>query len=322
MRGMNRIAALAVASTVALTACDDSGDTLTPDTHASFAIMMQPETASGVASLVAGEPSAARISLDAVESITLPIGDVEALGSGNGGWIHAGSVDASIDLMALPEDGITLVDGSLPQGTYTALRFMLTDDATITLNRDITVGRTEYEAGTHTLVIPSSEQNGVRLRSDFEVDDDGQVLTVLFDGDATVRRVTATGAGILKIAPELRVEDEDGEDAGGIDDDEDDGEDDDEVEAEGIVASVTDNGFTFEDGTGVVINADTEIGGDLLSLEALADALADGETVRAEVEGALDDDGSTIIASEVEFEVDGDDDDEDDEDDDDEDDDA
>lgn len=303
------MAVLAVATAVALTACDENGDTLRPETDGRFAIVMQPEAASGAALRAPGEPSAARIPLDAVESITLPIGDVEALGSGDGGWIHAGSVDASVDLMALPEDGITLVDGSLPQGTYTALRFMLADDATITLSRDITVGRTEYEAGTHALVIPSSEQNGVRLRSQFDVDDDGQVLTVLFDGDATVRRVTATGAGMLKIAPELRVEDEDGEDVGGIDDDEDDGEDDDEVEVDGFVASVSDDGFTFEDGTGVVINAETDIEGDLLSLQAVADALADGETVRAEVEGELDDDGTTIIASEVEFEVDDEDDD-------------
>lgn len=316
MRGINRLAVLTVASSVALTACEDSG--VIPEQEPQFAIVLQPEVATESASRVSlalsapGEPSAAQIGLDMVESIRLPIGAVEALGSGNGGWIHAGAVEASVDLMALPEDGITLVDGSLPEGSYTALRFMLTDDATITLIEDVEVGRTLYEAGTHPLRIPSSEQNGVRLRSHFDVDDDGQVLTVLFDGDATVRAVTATGAGMLIIAPELRVEDEDGDDVGEIDDDERDGED--EVEAEGFVASVTDDGFTFEDGTVVVIHDETEIAGDLLSLAAVADALAGGETVRAEVEGDLDDDGTTIIASEVEFELDedGEDDDEDD----------
>lgn len=302
MHKLNRMALLAVTALVALAACDDSGDPLTPDgDDRSFAIVMQPEASAGAALLAPSDPSAATLSLDVVESIVLPIGAVEALAAGDGGWIHAGSIDASVDLLALPAAGVTLLDSSLPQGEYTALRFLLTDVATVTLSEDVTVGRTLYEAGTHPLVIPSSEQNGVRLRAAFQVDEDGQLLTVLFDGDATLRQVTATGSGTLKIAPELRVQNEEGEDVGELDDDETDEEN--EVEAEGFVASVTETGIVLEDGTVVTIQDDTEIRGDLLSLTAVAEALVNGETVVVEAEGSLAEDGTTIIASEVDFDV-------------------
>ena len=89
------------------------------------------------------------------------------------------------------------------------------------------------------------------------------------------------------------------------------GDDDDEVDFEGIVESVdVDNGtFTLKNGTVVQLDEETKIeDGDhhdhLGSLQEVADALDAGLTVEAEGEGeVIDTDPKTILASEVEFEV-------------------
>lgn len=307
MNRLKHLAVLTALASVGLTACDDNDVVVPGGDDAPFEVVIQPESGTAAASyslMTPTETSPAIVSLSDVESIFLPIGAVEALEVG-GGWVEAGSVNATIDLLNLPDDGITLVDTFLPQGSYTALRFWLTDGATITLSDDIRVGRTTFEAGTHALEIPSADQNGVRLAAEFEVDENGQILTVLVDGDATVRHVVATGAGVLKIAPELRVQNQNGDDVGGIDDGDDDGDDEDDLEREGYVASVDGDTFTFEDGTVVRVTDDTELSGDFLTLADVASALAAGEAVEAEVEGSLDTDGTTIVASEVEFDVEG-----------------
>lgn len=88
----------------------------------------------------------------------------------------------------------------------------------------------------------------------------------------------------------------------------------DEAEVRGIVASVDVDGssVTLEDGTVILVpdqNAFEDEGeGDddehLVSLEAVAQALADGLTVKAEAEGAVQStDPLTIVAREVEFEI-------------------
>jgi len=90
------------------------------------------------------------------------------------------------------------------------------------------------------------------------------------------------------------------------------GHDDDHMDFEGIVESVdVDNGtFNLTDGTVVQLDEETKIEEDdpshhLGSLQEVADALDAGLTVKAEGEGhVVDTDPTTILASEVEFEVD------------------
>ena len=304
-----RALTLLIAASTALIACDDGadGDTITGfDDGAPFQVVLRSQDASGLqvgarsrSVVSAPDVSRATIPLDQIESITLPLGAVEAHLEG-AGWIDAGAVNDDIDLLSLPADGIELVDGDLPEGSYTGLRFFLTGQPTITLASDVTVGRTLYAAGTHDLVIPSSGETGLKLNADFVVDADGQILTVLFDGQASVRRVNATGSGTLILNPVLRVEDEDGDDVGELDDEEED--DGAEIEFEGVVASVEGDGFVLDDGTVVVIQDDTEIEGDILSLDALAAALADGEVVEAEGEGVAGD-GGVVLATELELDV-------------------
>lgn len=317
---MSRMKQMAVMAAAVMTfsACDDGA--VTPEGEAPFAVVMQPEnaTAAAVLSMARLSPegaSTATISLDKVESITLPIGDVEALstGPGGGGWIEAGSVNALVNLLDLPADGVTLAEGSLPEGEYRALRFQLTDVPTIVLNEAITVGKTDYPAGEHELVIPGADAAGMRLTADFEVTDDGQTLTVLVDGPAMVRNVIATGSGALKIAPVLRVQNQNGDDVG-----ESDGDDnEDEGEVEGLITAVAADDSTFtlvDDGRTITVAFDSEteveLGAGLDSWADVVEAFGAGTAIRAEAEGIWID-TDHLLASEVELEVDDDDDDDD-----------
>lgn len=310
---MSRIKQMAVVAAAVMTvsACDDASP-LIPEGEASFAIVLQPEnaTAGAVFSMVrlsADDASSATISLDKVESINLPIGDVEALstGAGSGGWVEAGSVDAVVDLLNLPADGVALAEGSLPEGFYRALRFQLTDVPTIVLNEDITVGRTVYPAGEHELVIPGADGAGMRLTADFEVTDDGQTLTVLVDGPAMVRNIIATGSGALKIAPVLRVQNQDGDDVG----DSDDEENEDEGEVEGLITAVEADDSTFtvvHDERTITVEFDSEteveLGEGLESWADVVNAFGAGTAISAEAEGIWVD-TDYLLASELELEV-------------------
>ncbi len=290
-------AALAALMVSSIAACDSNPSGPGSTTDAPFTVTMQSQSANGGSAMLRLMANG-RVALANVESITLPIGDVEAR-TAAGEWVSAGTVDESIDLFGLPADGVVLLDSSLPEGSYDALRFYLSGDPTITLAEDVTVGRTTYAAGTHTLVIPSADQNGIRLAASFDVGPEGQDLTVLFDGDQTVNHVTATGSGKIMIAPVLEVRNQEGEDVGGIDEGEGEGA----VQFADSVASTIENGLTLADGTVVLIDEDTRIEGDILSLAAVADALASGEGVYAEGVGSYDTDGASIIASTIELEA-------------------
>ena len=301
-----------IAAVIALSggACTDAQsltgltDELTDVPAGMFGIVVQSAPSADSSPVpTAGGPALASVSLDKVVSITLEIGRVDAKRA-DGGWVDAGVVNASLDLLNLPDEGFELLDSSLPTGEYQMLRLFLTADPTITLNTDVRVGRTTYEAGEHPLSIPSAEQNGLRLHAEFTVDAGGEILTIVVDGGATVRKVTATGSGVLKISPELQVRGEDGKKIGELEseDENEDGEELDEVE--GLVMSVGDGSFTLLDETVVRVDDHTEIDGDLFTLEAVSEALAAEEAVRAEAKGTLLDDGS-MRAVKVEFETDG-----------------
>lgn len=240
-----------------------------------------------------------RIDLDDVDHINLPIGLVEAK-QDDGPWMEAGRVDATIDLLNLPPGGIEILDSSLPLGEYEKLRLFLTAQPTITLNSSVQVGQHTFEPGDHPLAIPSSENNGVRLHVDFEVDAEGETLTIVFDGRATLRKVVATGSGMLKISPELKVRNDEGDEVGELDDD--------GFEVEGPVTGVDPDAGTFtvdDDGEEVTVVVDdgTEFEGDFATLDEVEAALMAGDPVEAEAEGTLQGDGS-LLADEVEFEID------------------
>ncbi len=309
MKSMLRRFGVVALAALALAACDDDGVTGV-DGDADLQIRMASDGSPAGAGLplssqmVAG-PNQAPLHLDVVESIILPIGSVEAHQEG-GGWVEIGAVNDDVDLLALPVEGIVLVGGDVPEGEYDRLRFFLSGQPTVVLRETVRVGRTTYEAGANPLRIPSVDQGGFRVAADFEVGgDEGEILTLVVDEDATLGHVTATGNGTLMIAPVLTVRNDDGEDVGEFDDDEDDEDDQEEVEFEGAVSAVGSSSLTLEDGTVILVDADTEFDGDLLSLAAVQEELDAGTLVEAEGEGELQADGS-ILADEIEFEVDDD----------------
>lgn len=286
---------------VAVAGCDDDdADPVVPD-DPTFALALQEASSSTALATTAngvGSPNKAVIGLELVESIILPVGEVQAQQAG-GGWVDVGSLGAVINLLNLPAEGVVVLESNLPEGSYTGLRLFLDDQPTITLSGDATVGRTTFEEGTHPLVIPSSEQSGVKLNAAFEVDDDGQTLTILHDSEGTVSRVTATGNGVLKIAPVLTVRNDDGEVVGELDEPDVEVE----VEFEGTLDTLVDGVLTLDDGTVVVVDAETELDGDILTLEDLAAVLVAGETVHVEGGGVFDTDGTTIVATTIRFDV-------------------
>lgn len=286
---------------VALAGCDDDDtDPVGPD-DPTFALALQ-EASSSAALTTAenrvGPPNRAVIGLEMVESIILPVGEVQAQQAG-GGWVDVGSLESAINLLNLPAEGVVVLESNLPEGSYTGLRLFLDDQPTITLSGDVTVGRTTFEEGTHPLAIPSSEQSGVKLNAAFEVDDDGQTLTILHDSEGSVSRVTATGNGMLKISPVLTVRNDEGEVVGELDDPEVEAD----VEFDGTLDTLVDDVLTLDDGTVVVVAAETEIDGDILTLEDVAAVLVAGETIRVEGEGVFDTDGTTVVATAIRFEV-------------------
>ncbi len=220
-----RLRKLAVVVTLVPAGCDVPSptnlvDDVTEGPAGSFGIVLQAASTPSPAPIPQG-PALATISLDGVASITLEVGSVEAKREG-GGWVTAGVVNATVELIDLPEEGLELLEGSLPTGSYEKLRLFLTAVPTITLEEDLRVGPITLEAGAHPLFIPSVEPNGLRLHAEFEVDADGEVLTIVFDASATVRKVTATGSGVVEVSPELQVKSQDGEYVGAL---EVDGED-------------------------------------------------------------------------------------------------
>ena len=220
----------------------------------------------------------------------------------DGGWVDAGTVNATVDLLNLPIEGLELLHSSLPTGEYEMLRLFLTAEPTITLRADIRVGRTTFAAGEHPLSIPGSDENGLRLHAKFVVDAGGEILTIVVDGRATVRKVTATGSGVLKISPDLQVRGEGGEEVGELESERENDHGKELEKVKGLVLSVGDGSVTLMDETVVRVDDHTEIDGDLFTLGAVSEALAVGEAVRAEAKGRFLEDGSLL---EVEFETEG-----------------
>jgi len=315
MRNVRRFLPLATIIALVATACSDGGDDpagvqdeFASSQVAAFGIVLEAEqdgatsvqnSASSSLRAVDDGLARARITLGKVDHIYLPLGSVQAK-QDDGPWMDAGSVDATIDLLNLPPGGIEVLDASLPVGEYEKLRFFLTAQPTIVLNSTVQVGQHTFEVGEHPLSIPSSDNNGVRLHAEFEVDAEGETLTISFDGPASLRKVVATGSGMLKIAPELKVRNEDGDDVGGMDEE--------EFEVEGPVTSVDPDAGTFtvdDDGeeVTVLVDGDTEFEGDFASLEEVETAFNAGDPIEAEAEGTLQGDGS-LLADEVKFEID------------------
>ncbi|MEW5926435.1 MAG: DUF4382 domain-containing protein [Gemmatimonadota bacterium] len=207
-----------LAGVFALGGCDDGGATAAQPAETRVLLARGGTAAAGAAALSAGL-AAAPVSLqDDVSAIEVRVTAVQALraggdAEGEGGWATLRlAAPAMLDLLKLPTDaasgGVEIAREGLAQGTYGHVR-LLVDSATITFKREVKVGQAVYAAGRETpLTIPSGK---IRTPVEFTVGaQSGATIKLVFDADASVKKVTATGASRVMMPPVIsarRVQD-------------------------------------------------------------------------------------------------------------------
>lgn len=215
-----------VALTTTLAAC---GDGTGPGDSAEMEVRLSSDAAIAggtVASVLGGSAAGmGSIALDAVDSITITLTGIEAIRVTDGEESMVtlslqGEGTGRIDLLDLPvqpageddldDEGTTvrLARGDVPAGTYNGLRLRYdVETASISLNRDVTVGQHTFTAGTHTLVVPSGAQTGIKVPFQSLVIGDGTEgdVLLLFEAGTTVQNVVATGSGKLMMPPVLKA---------------------------------------------------------------------------------------------------------------------
>jgi hypothetical protein len=147
--------------------------------------------------------------MDNVEALEVSISRIEARRSGGpeaGGepWISIGlETPVLVDLLTLPADyerGLLVAREELPAGTYGQLRLNISE-ASVVFRNSFRVGNTAYAAGERIpLTVPSGR---IALQgATFTVTEEaGAEIGVVFDPDASVRKIVATGSGKLSISP-------------------------------------------------------------------------------------------------------------------------
>jgi hypothetical protein len=136
-------------------------------------------------------------------------GDGEGEGEGGGGWISLDVSDVPFDLIALPttsQPGLVIATGTLPAGSYRKVRLFVSDTA-VRFNTTIQIGAAfTFEPNvTYPVRIPSGEQSGIKTDIGFTVSAEGGVVGLVFDEEATLANITATGNGQVILAPVIHA---------------------------------------------------------------------------------------------------------------------
>lgn len=207
--------AVALAAMVVLTACGD-GTSPAGTGEAQVVMSSTDDFASSVATSVAtSTPMVAQsATLDQVASITVDVERVDVRPAGSqssaaGPWVSLDlTTTTSLDLMDLGATGVQIAADDVQAGDYRGVRLFLAN-ATITFNEDVTFGSGPEEqtfAGgvAHDLIIPSSEQTGVKIpEASFTVEEDATgSVEITFDPAASVQNVNLSAEGIM-MAPVL-----------------------------------------------------------------------------------------------------------------------
>ncbi|HEX9631380.1 MAG TPA: DUF4382 domain-containing protein [Gemmatimonadales bacterium] len=219
-------ASLAVLGAAVGAACQGQpGD---PDATAAVSVTMQRVGAGTAAQAAAGWFASAtggmgRIDLATVDSLMVTLDRIEFLpavqdegdengenGDGEGGgWVSLDVEDVRFDLLALPttdETGIVLVTGELPVGDYLRVRLFVTDPM-VWFNTPIQLGQAftfDPDVG-YDVFIPSGDQTGIKTDQGFSIPEGGGDVTLVFDENASLANVAATGNGRVILAPVIRV---------------------------------------------------------------------------------------------------------------------
>jgi len=219
-------AALAVVGAAVGVACQ--GAATDPGATAAVSVTMQRVGAGTAAQAAAGWFASAsggmgRIDLATVDSLMVTLDRIEFLpavqdegdengenGDGEGGgWVPLDVEDVRFDLLALPttdETGIVLVTGELPVVDYLRVRLFVTDPM-VWFNTPILLGQAftfDADVG-YEVFIPSGDQTGIKTDQGFSVPEGGGDVALVFDENASLANVAATGNGSVILAPVIRV---------------------------------------------------------------------------------------------------------------------
>ena len=219
-------AALAVVGAAVGVACQ--GAATDPGATAAVSVTMQRVGAGTAAQAAAGWFASAsggmgRIDLATVDSLMVTLDRIEFLpavqdegdengenGDGEGGgWVSLDVEAVRFDLLALPttdETGIVLVTGELPVGDYLRVRLFVTDPM-VWFNTPILLGQAftfDADVG-YDVFIPSGDQTGIKTDQGFSVPEGGGDVALVFDENASLANVAATGNGSVILAPVIRV---------------------------------------------------------------------------------------------------------------------
>lgn len=144
-------------------------------------------------------------------------GEMSASMQGNPAWISLTVEVGELDLLALPVEGGLMLTAmeEVPAGEYRGVRLFFSD-ATITFAEPQPAkgNGDDLPAGEPIpLDIPSGEQTGVKVPdAGFTVEEGGGTTAVIeFDEGTTVRNLTITGNGTVKMNPVLKPGDEEEE---------------------------------------------------------------------------------------------------------------
>lgn len=211
-----RFTALLLPVVVAMSACSDSTGTNTGQARIYMSSSIAPSS-----SLIQGDYTAGAmgtLTVSQIDSMYVRITSISALradadtAENSGGWVTIQLADSGgkrINLLRLPrqgQDSISLARGDLKEGTYKNIRLQF-DSASgvIRLKQNVTVGNFNFTANTnYSLRVPS----GVLKipAGSFKVAADSTTgVNLVFDANASVGTIVATGSGVLMINPVIRT---------------------------------------------------------------------------------------------------------------------
>jgi hypothetical protein len=121
---------------------------------------------------------------------------------GDGPWIEVELLEGETIVNLVGMSPQTVASGHVPAGTYNKLRLFISA-STILFSEPVTVGGMTYEAGpVYDLVIPSSDNTGIKVQTGFFdiAGGDTETVGLMVDLAKSVKNVTANQNG-LKMTP-------------------------------------------------------------------------------------------------------------------------
>lgn len=159
------------------------------------------------ASVAGGRPP---VEADQIASLQIEVGEIEAHRSGGGGWVSVGlAASVTIDPPTLDAGEVAVMaTTALPVGDYDNVRLIPESISvqflTSSTTTPIVVGNHEFDPApaTHEVELPGGLDTGILIpTAHFSVSEDGGVVLLMWDADATAASVNATGSGMILLRP-------------------------------------------------------------------------------------------------------------------------